>query len=449
LTSSYREDNIRRVTDGAVDETIGGRVRRLRIERGMSQRALSGPGISYAYVSRIEGGQRNPSLKAIRLLARKLGVTAEYLETGAKIPAAKELELRIADAELELRLGRDTEHAEATLTAVIDERPGGPEEARARAALGILASRRGDNAQAIRQLEAATDSSLVRPERRSDVYETLATAYVATGAPNKAITLLERCLEEVVSRRPDDVTLQIRYLTFLATTFSALGQLDRARAVLANAVERADGYEISSARVVLYWTLARIAWMQNDSDEALAYVARAIGLLEASDDSLQLARAHILSAQISNLEGRFEEAGPHLSQADRLLALGGDRDDVGILRAEQAKYEANTGHPERALAFSREAVDALDADVRHAPTAWHALGTAQASAGNLPAAEEAFGRALEGLVELRQWRQAAATARDWAAALREAGRETEAYDLLERALFLELRETGAGAAQKS
>ena len=64
------------------------------------------------------------------------------------------------------------------------------------------------------------------------------------------------------------------------------------------------------------------------------------------------------------------------------------------------------------------------------------------------AAEAAFERALDLLSGRRQWREAAATARDWAAALREVGRETEAYDLLERALFLELRETGAGAPQK-
>ncbi len=413
----------------------------------MSQRALSGPGISYAYVSRIEAGQRNPSLKAIRLLARKLGVTPEYLETGAKIPAAKERELRIADAELELRLGRDVGRAEAMFIAVIDERPGTPDEARARAALGILAARRGDNGQAVKQLEAATTSSFLTPVRRSDVYETLASAYVAVDAPNKAVDLLERCLEHVSEHSPDDVTLQVRYRTFLGTTFSSTGQLDRAREILAEAMERAEGYALPSARVVLYWSLARIAWMQANSDEALAHMSRAIGVLEASDDTLQLGRAHMLSGQICSLDGRVGEAAVHLARADQLLACGGDTDDIGIVRAEQAKLEARNGRPDRALALAEEARVALEHDARHAPTAWHAVGVAQAAAGELPAAEKAFGDALERLTELRNWRQAAATARDWAAALRDAGRETEAYDLLERALFLELREKGAGAAK--
>jgi transcriptional regulator with XRE-family HTH domain len=61
-------------------ETVGERIRRLRGERGLSQRELSEPGLSYAYLSRIETGQRVPSEKALRKLATKLGVTPLYLE---------------------------------------------------------------------------------------------------------------------------------------------------------------------------------------------------------------------------------------------------------------------------------------------------------------------------------------------------------------------------------
>jgi transcriptional regulator with XRE-family HTH domain len=43
---------------------------------------LAEPGVSYAYILRIEDGQRTPSAKALRKLADKLGTTALYLETG-------------------------------------------------------------------------------------------------------------------------------------------------------------------------------------------------------------------------------------------------------------------------------------------------------------------------------------------------------------------------------
>jgi ribosome-binding protein aMBF1 (putative translation factor) len=66
----------------AEGESLGERVKRLREERGLSQRDLEEPGLSYAYISRLETGQRVPSEKALRKLAAKLGVTPLYLETG-------------------------------------------------------------------------------------------------------------------------------------------------------------------------------------------------------------------------------------------------------------------------------------------------------------------------------------------------------------------------------
>jgi len=64
--------------------TVGERIKRLREEAGMSQRELTNglDRVTYAYVSRIEAGTRTPSLRALRQLAGRLGVTALYLETG-------------------------------------------------------------------------------------------------------------------------------------------------------------------------------------------------------------------------------------------------------------------------------------------------------------------------------------------------------------------------------
>ena len=148
------------------EETIGQRIRRLRLARGLSQRALSGPGVSYAYVSRIEGDQRTPSLKALRYLAGKLGVDPEYLEDGRAIPAAKERELRLADAEIGLRMGGDLGHAEATLRALLDEDVPDGLDARICATLGKLLAEKGENDEALQQLERVVASGAVRPDLR-------------------------------------------------------------------------------------------------------------------------------------------------------------------------------------------------------------------------------------------------------------------------------------------
>ncbi len=64
------------------DANVGQRVRALRLERGLSQRDLAAPGMSYAYLSRIEAGERTPSLSALIELADRLDTSALYLVTG-------------------------------------------------------------------------------------------------------------------------------------------------------------------------------------------------------------------------------------------------------------------------------------------------------------------------------------------------------------------------------
>src|SRR5204862_1725292 len=139
-------------------ETVGQRLRRLRQENGLSQRELAGPGVSYAYISRIEAGARRPSVKALRQLAPKLGVSVEYLETGSDLRDSDAREMRLADAELELRLAEDPSGAETSLEQILAESEGagdGTAATRARIALGFAASRRGDTRAAGDQLERA------------------------------------------------------------------------------------------------------------------------------------------------------------------------------------------------------------------------------------------------------------------------------------------------------
>jgi transcriptional regulator with XRE-family HTH domain len=82
-------------------ETVGERLKRLRLQAGLSQRELAEPGVSYAYISRIEAGTRNPSVKALRKLAAKLDVPAEYMETGEWPPTGLYLLTRTSTGQTE------------------------------------------------------------------------------------------------------------------------------------------------------------------------------------------------------------------------------------------------------------------------------------------------------------------------------------------------------------
>jgi transcriptional regulator with XRE-family HTH domain len=81
---------------------VGRRLRDARIEAGFSQRQLSFPGCSAAYISRLEAGDRVPSLQLLRKLAQKLNADEQYLATGEE--RIEQMPPELVETEVELRL---------------------------------------------------------------------------------------------------------------------------------------------------------------------------------------------------------------------------------------------------------------------------------------------------------------------------------------------------------
>lgn len=83
-------------------EAVGRRLKEARLAAGLSQRQLSFPGCSAAYISRLEAGDRVPSLQLLRKLAAKLNADEQYLATG--VEQVKQDPPEVVAAEVERRL---------------------------------------------------------------------------------------------------------------------------------------------------------------------------------------------------------------------------------------------------------------------------------------------------------------------------------------------------------
>jgi tetratricopeptide (TPR) repeat protein len=428
-------------------ETIGQRLRRLRHERGLSQRELASPGVSYAYISRIEAGARRPSVKALRMLARKLGVSADYLETGSEIRDTDERELRIADAELELRLAESPDTAEAKLADLRDEAVAAGDAvaaSRANIALGLAAAAAGRNAEAIDRLEAGIELSPVSPNARPDLFATLGRAYAATGKPDQAVTVFERCLEQVSDDAPEDLAAQVRFTTYLSYALTDLGDLDRAQSVLDAALDKADAMTDAYSRVRLYWSLARLTDIQGEPAAALDYVRRAIALLDVTDDTLHLARAYMLCGGILMSQGRAEDAGRHFDLAEQLLGSSPEPVDVANLYTDQARRAVALGDGAEAVGRASAALDAAGDEYQHEQgNALWALAEGLALTGDDDGAHDAFVRSTSTLEKHGHRRDYVEAYRAWGKFLRRAGREDEALEVLERAADLASEPVGA------
>jgi tetratricopeptide (TPR) repeat protein len=414
-------------------ETIGERLKRLRLVRGLSQRDLSAPGCSYAYVSRVEAGLRYPSIRVIRHLASRLGVSPEYLETGSQMTAREGLELRLADAELELRLGDAAPEAAALDALIVDARALGEEEivARALAVSGLAAFAAGAHSRSVELLEEARRSSHVTPLVRPDVFKTLGRALALLGRLDESIALFEQCLASVSAAAQTDGAARMRYASCLSAALSDAGRIEEAREALESALEDETATDVHS-QVTAYWSLARLATLEGAPLAGLEYVRRAIGLLRATDDTFDLARAHVAYAQILMLAGRYEEAGKPLRRAERLFELGGNAYQLGLVRTEQAKRAARLGEHDAALAGADEALDYLrESPHEHGGAHW-ARALALAGLGRGTEAEATFAQAVELLEGAHEDADAAAARHDWAALLTSAGRESAAAAVLER-----------------
>jgi transcriptional regulator with XRE-family HTH domain len=427
----------------AAGETIGERLKRLRLERGLSQRELAAPGVSYAYISRIEAGTRQPSVKALRRLAAKLGVSADYLETGSDLDPAAARELRLSDLELAIRLG-EMEGAEAALEAALAEADAAGDHAaaiRARVALAQIALESGGEQRAVTLLEEALADEVFAPVDRFDIYANLGRAYAGAGRPDRAAALYEQCLEGV-SEAGGDPSLEARYAALLSYALTDMGEIARAEEVVRHALSRVGDSSDPYMRVRLYWSVARLAHAQGREAVALENVRKAIALLQATDDTFHLARAHVLAAEI--MLGRSDPAAAerHLEQAEQLFGGGRTPDDTMEITQLRSRLELLRGNPTAAIAFAREALALCkESQKMEQGISAHALADALAVMGEANEASATYKQAVDLLEVTAQWRSASTAARSWGRLLREQGQESEALDVLDRAAELGMRAT--------
>lgn len=433
-------------------ESIGERLRRLRLERGLSQRSLATKGVSYAYISRIEAGSRTPSVKALRVLAKGLGVSVEYLETGSDLAASETRELRLRDAELRLRLVDDTTETERSLRALLAEAEAAgdrPIALSTRAALGLTAQRRGDHQQAIAELEPALATGEVSVLESWNLYSTLGRAYVAVGRADHAVRLFRQCLDEIERIAPDDDVAYVRVSTLLSAALSDAGNLPEARETVANALLRAHSTGDALTRVRLYWSYARIALNEQRPRVALEHLRRAVALLEATEDTRELGRAHLFWAEILTFDRRASDAEHHLALAEQLLGAHPDQEDLALLRTEQARAAAENGRGDDAIRLADEALQLIgDGDRSDRATALWARGSGQLATELVDAGIESLRQSLTLFEEQQEWYEAASVARTLGMKLRRLGREQEALDMLEQAVELSTHADG-GARRAS
>ncbi|MGD0166945.1 MAG: helix-turn-helix transcriptional regulator [Gaiellaceae bacterium] len=281
------------------DETIGQRLRRLRKERGLAQRELTGPGVSHAYVSRIEADLRTPSVKAIRKLAAKLGVSPDYLERGLDVDTVEERELRLLGSELTLRLEGATAEAEKIPLEVAEEAARDGDAVtltRARFALGEAALARGNYRRALESFGKALESSEISPVSDARLFASMACCYQTAGMPERTVTFLRGVLERLKQEAGGDGPARVRFTVALGVALRDLGQEKEAAELLETARVELNAQSDEPLGIRALRSQAHADVLAGRHQAALRKMRKAAILLEAEDESRELERVRSLLA---------------------------------------------------------------------------------------------------------------------------------------------------------
>ncbi|MEV8099716.1 helix-turn-helix transcriptional regulator [Kitasatospora sp. NPDC085879] len=379
--------------------TVGRRVHRLRVERGLTQRQLAEPAYTAAYISILESDRVRPSEAALRHVAERLGVTFEELATGRPPHIATGLRAELVDAQRLLALGEGEEAAAAYRRLLAGAERHGLDAERAAALLGLgqCALYAGDLAAARGHFEAAEPLLADAPPlQRARAVRGRAVAHLLAGELRYSCYLLESAIDELNSAGLQDPDALVLLYTASVAPYLDMGAHARA----AQAAEIALGLapQVTDPAVVagMHRTVARTLLAEGRTAEADASLARAAALYEQLQIRPELAHCHWMRGYVHAQDGALDAAARELTTARDMLAAGRAELYTAQVEVELADVLRRLGRREEAGQLLLLLLDRLQPGRGpvHRAAAHRLLGLLAEDGEDTAAAEEHYGRAL-------------------------------------------------------
>lgn len=395
-----------------VDEELGQRLRRLRLEAGLSQTQLAGDDLSPSYVSLIESGRRRPTHEVAATLAQRLGCSVTMVLEGREPASTQAATLAVNLAGLALADGHALD-AQNQYRALLDDESL-PREILDDARLGLARALEnlGDLDSAIAELTSLYERAISGDTGMpiTTVAMRLCHCTLAAGDLHRAVDIGERALQLAEERELIGTDDHLRLAATVMAAYYERGDVTHAAAFADRWLPIAERVGSRAGQGSIYWNAAIVAEARGDIDQAARYSSRALGHLSEGEDSRDLCRLRVACAWLwLRLDDPLlHRAIAELDKARPDLERWGSPVDMVHWFTARAQAELLAGDPEAAASFAEQALTHVSLEPGiEVCQARITLGDAQRAHGRTDQALEAYRAAVSDLAVAAPGRSAA------------------------------------------
>jgi tetratricopeptide (TPR) repeat protein len=416
--------------------TLGQRLRALRIERGLSQAELAGDLVSPSYVSLIESDRRSPERDVLDGLARRLGCSALFLESGVAPEELNEQRLRLQFANI-ARMNGSLNEARDQFTDLLQVASG---EIRREAIWGLarIEESQGNFHEAMTHVEALLEAARIGEPGAPGLltlFNARCSIYRKAGDFSRSIEVGEAALRQVRELGLEGTEDEIRLASSLVASYRRRGDLFSAQHLASQVIERAEKLGSREAQGNAYWNASTVAAARGELNLALELAAKTLGLLSESAPNQNLAAMRVTYAWLLLRcdPPRLDEAEALLAQARETLTALSMSSYLASCETEIARCALLRGNFDEAIEVASRAISRCADGAPELAQARMVSGLALTLSGRAAEGIALMTNAAELLAALGSRIDAARAWRELAEALIKAGRSEQAIDALRRA----------------
>ncbi len=361
-----------------IGQVVGAKLRAARLARKLTQSELAQPDFSVSYVSAIERGQINPSLRALEIFAQRLGISSTDLlskqtgqalqgfsEKDAANTSEQDTELQLLEAQL-LILQGDSRKAVTVLRTLSSDTLKSQQEIRQCYLLGIALYHSG----LLQESESVLMEALNKAIHRNDffvkhIHNALGLVHVSMRNYNQGLENQLLNVDQLEKeQQPRDAFFDAQVYTNIGLHYRNLDKIDAAIEMFQHALAQTKELLLPEQLTSMYWNMSKYlaetqqyflatlyghktlellvqengdslksemyyylgqAMLQQDQQTALIYLQSLLQDSSLEKDTLAFASIIASTAEVLWRSGEEKKAYEYAQKACKLASAFGDR----------------------------------------------------------------------------------------------------------------------------